>query len=964
MVGEVNAASLISLAQAEATAASASAAAANLSADEALASEIAAATSALAAYQSETDAYGSASIASAAAQAAASSVGVFVDTPAFLAAASEGEYGWVAAGPLQPDLLLLYRELSGVAVAQGAMISSYGVTERLPDYAPEGYSWAVLDGDTNAAVGVRTDGTFEVKQENVETADFTTATGYEIGTTTAKLEEYTRTSDDAFNLVDLDGNAAFRVKADGGVHAAELTADVLISPSGDITALTGHDFTGSSVGTLGGGLTREHAMADDAFAISDPDGHEAIRIRSDGTFQAAELVATTGTIQTLDADTTTIRLVNGVPIQPIIDAGTAGLDLYDWAGNVFNVRDFGATGDGVTDDTAAMQAAVDAAYASTLATGGGALVRAPAGIYVLTEPGIKWYSGTNGNSATPYSRVSFRGDGPGETVLKMTGAAGTNFCAINGSQFSGLFGTWPPKYADCHFRDFEVDGSQLSGVTFNVFNKGISFYPSQRTMVSNVYVHDTPATGIAIDYCVDATISNCILDGCGRLGTTTGSSGIGIGSGWYPVESCTIVNVHAVDNMNCGIFFERQSDGSDATYKTANISNCVCRGNRTGIGDMSATHYQISNCLLVDNLQYGFELTQTMFQQSTGLEGVLENCQIHRNTLAGVRLRLRKSTGVEWMRGYTVRNNSISDNGTHGILLEVPNEDVENIKITGNRIFDNDECGIYVSGGTYAIKDFNINHNQIWRNGQDTGATYRDGIRIATPITDLSVVGNKVFDPQSSKTQQNGIVLGAYAITRGTIVGNDVRTNVVAGLATTATLTDVVITQNPGYNGGASDIDFPHTADPVFMVNGAGLVGGSNRAYYLRCLGGGVISKITVQVAVQNGNVDVAVYRNSGLGRSAVPGARLTSSGSVACPAVGVADISLAATVEVLPGDWLAISTDSATASFRTAGTSSLVGSAMGNGRAFYQNTAFPLPATPSSLNAYIGGQYVLLGTP
>jgi hypothetical protein len=115
---------------------------------------------------------------------------------------------------------------------------------------------------------------------------------------------------------------------------------------------------------------------------------------------------------------------------------------------------------------------------------------------------------------------------------------------------------------------------------------------------------------------------------------------------------------------------------------------------------------------------------------------------------------------------------------------------------------------------------------------------------------------------------------------------------------------------------------------------------------------------------VQNGNVDVAVYRNSGLGRSAVPGARLTSSGSVACPAVGVADISLGATVEVLPGDWLAISTDSATASFRTAGTSSLVGSAMGNGRTFYQNTAFPLPATPSSLTAYIGGQIVLLGTP
>lgn len=44
----------------------------------------------------------------------------------------------------------------------------------------------------------------------------------------------------------------------------------------------------------------------------------------------------------------------------------------------FNVRDFGAVGDGATDDTEAIQAAIDAAEAA-----GGGTVYFPAGDYLL-----------------------------------------------------------------------------------------------------------------------------------------------------------------------------------------------------------------------------------------------------------------------------------------------------------------------------------------------------------------------------------------------------------------------------------------------------------------------------------------------------------------------------------------------------------------------------------------------------
>ena len=171
----------------------------------------------------------------------------------------------------------------------------------------------------------------------------------------------------------LDNSDGDKFKMGYGSNPSSQAAAVVIGPSAGIT-LTGMNADGATAIATTINTSTAWANAGAKLVSVKNGGIEKFSINKDGAVSG--LVLATGS--------TTARA------------------LADRAADVVNVKDFGAVGDGVTDDTVAIQAAID--YAVYQATPRRKTVYLPAGTYKTTDVIHMGYG-------TSFSTVTLKGDG-------------------------------------------------------------------------------------------------------------------------------------------------------------------------------------------------------------------------------------------------------------------------------------------------------------------------------------------------------------------------------------------------------------------------------------------------------------------------------------------------------------------------------------------------------------------------
>jgi len=419
----------------------------------------------------------------------------------------------------------------------------------------------------------------------------------------------------------------------------------------------------------------------------------------------------------------------------IMNTGSAA--AVTWSG--INVRDYGALGDGATDDRAAIQAAIAAAAAAGVG-GRGVEVFFPAGIYQVT-----------GTLTVTQNNIWLRGAGRGSTVIL------PNFLIGDVIQF----GNGIAAVAQVGIMDMQIFSSaaRTSGAHINV-------NLAHDVMIERVDMNN-PVVGIL----VQGASLKVRIDAC-TINTILVTTGIGI-------------------QVNNGL-------GGDTYINRVIMTNPPASKPLAGINLVCSGHTSILQCNVTSCI-HGLYINPGANQDVQYIfcdHSLFDSCGSNAMYIfpgAFATARVRSFTAVNsWFAGST-------SNPGYGIQIAGGAASVvDDIAFVGCRILSNFTHGVY---WTYASA-VNISFNDCTIAGNSAGGAGSDAVNIAANCSFFSFANNKIGQSGTSgNTQRYAVNIAAGTSGNFQFIGNDFAPNLTAPYVLLGALTGISQLWDSNYPG-------------------------------------------------------------------------------------------------------------------------------------------------------------------
>ena len=421
-------------------------------------------------------------------------------------------------------------------------------------------------------------------------------------------------------------------------------------------------------------------------------------------------------------------------------------------GVVYNVKNYGAKGDGITDDTTTIQAAINAA-------GKGGIIHFPEGTYLVSAT----FSSDDG--------LTYRGEGARQSIIKVAAThSGTNVLSLSAD--TEIIVTDLGFDGSNHLTCVKAIQTNTSGTVKNLTITRCYFTSFLPKTVSSYGTSSGAlwlwsANGIDVLY-------NEIVD-CGRGIIIDDPS-----SGRVNVIGNRITNPSGTDICSSGIYIKKATGFAPDTRVVVR-DNFVsdCQRDPTDVSPFTGNGAE-GHGIVVSRCRGIRIINNTCVNNGRGIlcsnesmDTLISGNECYYNLDSGIRCEPESSTQDITLgtagdqRGLIISDNVCRDNGWSGNQhLGYYGKGIEvsyaaGSILVGNICYGNLAAGINIDSGAVTLLGNRCYNN--WKGTYVPSPSPKGGIRIqgATPGSgSCMILGNLCFDNQTVKTQEYGLTLG------------------------------------------------------------------------------------------------------------------------------------------------------------------------------------------------------------